>query len=298
MGQHSYNLLLYLLSIAVLVCLSACVTLESNRVVRSEDAKLLTSCSSNDFDPLLNKSFSFVIFGEIHGTDQAPRIVTSYICHLLKRKKSIQLFLERSVEEQASIDKYLFSKGSIGDKCALLEMSAWRALKQDGRSSVAMFELLDTVRLLKNAGAKIFVTAFSSGDDEQDAKLVRKTLNDKSTDFAVMLVGNVHASKSATSFSANEKYYPLNSYLQDLSPIALNMVAMGGTYWACVGKASCGPQQYPSYKGVQAVPHLSLEPIFADDLSFDGYFSAGQVTASAPAARSICGFGELARELN
>lgn len=100
-----------------------------------------------------------ILVGEIHGTNEMPAFVSGLLCSLLQSGKSVILSLEREVQEQESLNRFITSEGTEADRRALTSHYGWRSKGQDGRSSEAMLALLEDVRKLRKSGHRIGVAA-------------------------------------------------------------------------------------------------------------------------------------------
>lgn len=107
-----------------------------------------------------------VLVGETHGTSEIPRFTAGLVCSLLRAGKSVVLGVEHSGQQQESFNRYLRSAGSEADRQMLLQGQSWKTYA-DGRGSVAMLELVETLRKLRHGGQRVGVLAFSRNDNLQ-----------------------------------------------------------------------------------------------------------------------------------
>lgn len=113
------------------------------------------------------------VFGELHGTKEAPFLFLSAVCEGLRNsaEKTVYVGLEYPQVEADHLLRYINSAGSIQEKEQLLETDFWRRKTQDGRTSVAMFELIDSLRQLRKGTDRVEVFAIvpeaGSGRHEQ-----------------------------------------------------------------------------------------------------------------------------------
>jgi hypothetical protein len=98
-----------------------------------------------------------ILMGETHGTEQAPAFVAHLVCSLLAQNRPVILALERDESEQVATERFLSSAGSADDIGALLSQPEWNGSMQDGRSSQAVFNLLEQVRKWRDAGQRVEV---------------------------------------------------------------------------------------------------------------------------------------------
>jgi hypothetical protein len=221
-------------------------------------------------------------FGEMHGTAESPRFVVDAACHAARLGR-VQLGLEVPGAEQARIDAFLRSDGSPAARTALLAGPFWDV--RDGRSSEAMFDLVDRTRRLRASGATIDIVAFDGPARDRDAAMadvVAKTRDPEA--IFIGLSGNVH-SRRTKGTSWDPEYVALVAHLvaRGLPITTWNVSANGGSFWGCVSKGpddepTCG--EHPN-SGSETGDPWTLGP--ARDESHDGVYRVGPTTASPPA---------------
>ena len=181
-----------------------------------------------------------VILGELHGTRETPEFTGEYGCLLAQGVVEVILALEIPEREQQSISTYLSTLGSPADLSALTKGAFWNRsdLSQDGRSSQAMLQLIERVRVLRYAGKRISIAAIDGQRpglrrDGSMAQIVRDLLKSNPQTRVIALVGNVHALKNrGANFSRD--YESLGFLLSDLSPLTLNVMPKQGSAWVCI----------------------------------------------------------------
>lgn len=217
----------------------------------------------------------FLLVGEMHGTTEMPAIFTDLVCAARAAKRPIVVGLE--LRDQHALGRFI----DFGAR-DLLATSEWT--NPDGRTSTAMLELLEDLRVLKREGVVSGVVAFSAtragnsaGDWEERmaSALLRAAARDA---LVVALAGNLHACKARLP----EIPYPLMaSLLPPAATISLLAVDRGGEAWNCQS-GTCGPHKVSgsggttrgiAFGGSSAIP------------GYDGILSTGRyATASTPAA--------------
>ena len=105
-----------------------------------------------------------ILIGEAHGTVEIPQFTLGVVCSLLKAGKSVILGVEYTGEQQDALNRYLLSPGGAADRQDLLQGRNWKRYS-DGRGSVAMFELVDGMRRLRQQGQRVGVLAFQSNEN-------------------------------------------------------------------------------------------------------------------------------------
>lgn len=234
-----------------------------------------------------------IIVGEIHGTNESPRMVGDLVC-LASQKGQVRLGLEFSPEEQSALDTFLASSGTQTDREALFK-GKWLAPMQDGTHSIAMLALIDSVRLLRQAGADVGVVAFSNS--RQQTKERDEAMADNlSAAFArtpnaifVVLTGNIHAQRRPD--EPNGIVMAGKMIEKGISLVALDSHYGVGTTWACFNDplasiekgrnpVTCGPAVIG--EGQTKPPALILSS--NGNGAYDGWLDAGAATFSPPAA--------------
>lgn len=225
---------------------------------------------------------SITIFGELHGTNEAPKLVGDYAYKLALEKKEVVVALEIVDLEQVLIDAFLRSQGASKDIQALLNGAFWKRDMQDGRSSKAMLALLERIRELKSKGAKIRVMAvdqtIDGSRDEGMASLLRATHIKQPKAKIIALFGNFHSGKAkGTSWDSN--YEPVAYRLLDLQPLSIHVDSRGGDAWLC--NPDCGVMtRNPKVNDVRKLGYTSGESWMP---GYDGTYLFERSTASEPA---------------
>jgi len=122
-------------------------------------ASLDCGTSVAGLDPLLVPG-TIVMLGEIHGTVEIPAFVGDLACQALARGHRVLLGLEYPASEQADLEAYLTSDGGPAARRALLASALWQAACPDGRSSQAIFDLIERARALHQDEYPVDVFAF------------------------------------------------------------------------------------------------------------------------------------------
>ena len=269
------------------------------------------------WDAVAARKPQFVIFGEVHGTQQAPTFVGDVACALAARGERILVAIEHSSKENANLQ----SAWNLPDTQfpSALKRSGWSD-PNDGTSSEAMLNLLVRLHQLANRGRSIDMVAFNGARDEvqkrqfsnlpgqgpheaAQADNIRIATKAGSYDRVLVLVGNAHARKRPIERSGTS-YEPMAMWLgSPLNTVTLNMLTAGGTAWNCVLKPgvtrkpgvaitskdiACG--SYPS-QGLADLHRpmfikLGALPGFEKDPDYDGVFWLGKVSTSPPSTKA------------
>ena len=136
---------------------------------------------SSLFEPIAN--CSLVLFGEFHGTAEAPAFVAEALAASLD---PVALAIEWPRDLQPAVDAFL----ATGDRTRLLAEPHDFWSYRDGRSSAAMLALVDRARRLR-APVICFDGTFPSAED-RDAGMAALLIEARPTRLFV-LCGNLHA---------------------------------------------------------------------------------------------------------
>lgn len=227
-----------------------------------------------------------VILGEIHGTAEVPALVGDVVAAVLAAGGALTLALEIPSSHQAGLDRYLDSAGTAADRQALFGHRFWGF--RDGRSSVAMLELLDRVRGLRADGHALEVLAFDvadPGDPAREATLAGNlgaALRRPGRAPVLVLTGNLHARRAiGTPFDPTLELMAWR--LRELEPLSIDVRAPTGSAWVCA--PGCGVRQLGAGRAA-GTPALRL---FAapSATGYDGELTLARFTASLPASEVI-----------
>jgi hypothetical protein len=225
-------------------------------------------------------SEGLLVLGELHGTEECPRLAALTACGAATLGRTAWLGLELPRDEQGRVEAFL----ATGDEAALLAGPFWRRTYQDGRSSQAMLEMLRSVRQMREAGRDVRPFLFDvpaeadsgAGErDEQMATLIAEARARAPGDPMVLLVGNVHASRRlkiprSMVWHLVRRGVPLRT---------LDVATRGGTAWLCGTR--CGVDTVAG-KDLGPQPAVFESPE-ATRWGYDGGWYVGTLTASPPA---------------
>jgi len=232
---------------------------------------------------------SMVLLGEPHGTREIPRFAAE-LTGARARRGPVVLALEVPRGLSGSLNAYLASDGSPAARARALAEPFWRAPFQDGRRSVAMFELVEATRALRLAGASVDLLCFDldeagAGQEAREqamADAIVGTRQARPEASFVVLTGNLHASKREVPFVKGFRWMAMRIADAGLAFVSLDARYAEGSAWTCrdADASRCGPS-------FAASPHrptsgVHLEP--SSDGRYDGWFGLGAVAASPPAA--------------
>lgn len=224
-----------------------------------------------------------LLFGEMHGSNEAPALISELACSLSK-SQSLAVGLEISSADQPLIDAYLNSDGANSDQAKLMSSNFWQKGK-DGRSSSAMLHLIDDIRVIKDSGRDVHLFAF---DDQPNTDLERNTAiangirrfrSSHPGMKIIALMGNVHAMRDPMTTSEGP-LIPSGALLSDLKPVSILITYPRGTIWACM----------PDCKVHELTPRSQTNNSigFKEGSPLGGYnfsYQLKSISASPPAAK-------------
>jgi hypothetical protein len=225
-----------------------------------------------------------VMFGEGHGTKESPATFLRIVCAALKQGASVAVGLEMPVDLNEPLATYLQSTGDHAARSAFLRTDFWKQ-GQDGRASVAMADMIDGFRRLRQAGYPLAVFAMQGAgpdwhvrNDEKMAARIREAFNAGPTSLILTLTGNVHSMKTRPEWLPAEVPSPIPTYLKDLDPVTFDLSSTGGSAWNC--RNECGPHS----EAVRSGPAEFVVTASGMGGAYTGQINIGKTTASPPAA--------------
>lgn len=189
----------------------------------------------------------FLVVGEIHGTREMPEAFSNIVC-LAARRQAVVVALEFAAADQSLIDEFMQSSGDEAARNRLLSAQVWTSQWQDGRSSAAMFALLERLRQMVASGMVSRVRAIqptmadpADGPGAYEVAMAGEVTRAREGDApVVVLVGNAHAMDGPAPWRPG--YLPMAANLPQDVTLTVNMVANGGGSWNCTGQPiTCGP---------------------------------------------------------
>ncbi len=270
------------------------------------------------WDAVAARKTPYVIFGEYHGTEEAPAFVGNVVCALARRKQRVLVALEITSGEDPDLQAaWRRPAGAFAD-AAVATIVDWSADRGGGPMSSATLAMLDRLHRLKTRGAKIDVVAFNGvRDDAQRAKFadlgdvggheaaqaenIRLAAERGRYDKVIVLVGNYHARKKPI-VRGGITYEPMAMRLAPPAQVTSLDLAYGdGTAFSCqmregftpvagkpVTKADvdCRPRPLrgmPLPAGPARIA-LAETPWTREPALFDGYYWVGPIRAAGVAA--------------
>lgn len=235
------------------------------------------------FADLIVKPGATIVFGEIHGTNEIPAAFGAIACHAGEHAPLI-VGLEIMRDEQARIDRFLASDGGSTSRADLLAGVNWSF--RDGRSSVAMLELIDHLRTWH-----VPIVAFDVGEgefttNEREQAMTEPLLAARSAhpDAAmIILTGSLHARLAENDAQLDVQWMAMRLRRSVPRLMSFNASYGRGTAWVCMDD-SCGVHTVGAGDdpGPTRITRDS-EWNGAEEMIYQGHLHVGAVTASHPA---------------
>lgn len=256
----------------------------------------------------------FIVFGELHGTAEAPEFVSDLVCALAAKGERVLLAMEINSPHDPALQEAWASAPQ--DFRQALQSGGWER-RNDGVGSDAMLEMVVRAHSLKSQGAPISVVAFNGArDDAQRARFahfpgqgpheaaqaenIALAAEAGEFDRVIVLVGNLHAMRSEVS-TGGTTFEPMALKLEQYgSVIGLKMLQAPGTSWSCrlqpgfkfvAGEPlppdaiQCAEHPSGATGEFDREPFIALPDADSEEAvaGFDGFFWVGPITASPPA---------------
>lgn len=230
----------------------------------------------------------YFLFGELHGTTETPALFGDFVC-AAARTGPVVVGLELQKDEQPSLDRYLISDGSREAREEILRARHW-ASNKDGRGSVAMFALVERLRVLRASGLPIEVVAFvprvtdRSSQTPYEKAMAQQWLNSlvgKPKARFVGLVGNIHTLRAPRS-----SFEPAAMHMPQDAILTVGPAPMGGEAWVCQ-QDGCGPRSAGAARVKLSRGMMMPSADSEGPLRYDRWYSVGApMTASPPVSGS------------
>jgi hypothetical protein len=263
-------------------------------LVLSASQSAFASASDAGLDAVLSPKH-LVLFGEIHGTAEAPAVFSSAVCRALEQGHEVSVGLEFNRDQAEALRIYLASEGNKAVVEGLLHSPFWSRAMQDGRSSVAMLDMVEHLRQLQHRypTLSVFVlyeqidsAAAGATPDEIMANRVRLERVRRPQALMLVLVGNYHTrlrsegTETPAPPNARNAPKPMGGLLADLSPLSILLQPNGGSAWICTPE--CRIQTLATHQDLRTGSSTAYRVLDKDAL-YSAALSIGSTTASPPA---------------
>ncbi len=229
---------------------------------------------------LTRQGLHFVVIGDLHGTEELPAFFGQLVEETAAHRE-VAVVLEYPERLRRDLDRYLASPGDEAARKTLLATDFWTRW-HDGRSSKAMFALIEKLRILQVPVTACQPNGGDLGDYERVMGECWKQVGESSHRLVLIFVGNAHASY----MPVYNDVLPAAASLPRAETVSLDNFSSPGWSWDCLKVDKCG--EHPTHADA---PPKDRGLYFGEDLVpvemgvFDGAYSAGpHFTASPPAA--------------
>jgi hypothetical protein len=283
--------------------------------VVAQDTPQPVACTAPEgWAEVLARDPDFVVFGELHGTNEVPDFIARLLCAEAAKGRSLLLAVEHSSTQDTAWQQ-AWALPHQEFRLALPDIG-WRN-RDDGVASKAMLRLVLAAHALKESGAEIDIVAFNgTRDDAQRARFadlpsqgpheaaqaenIANSAARESYDRVIVLVGELHAEIAPLSIGGPD-FDPMAVRLRAYgSVLSLGMRHAGGETWSC--QLPPGTKLAPGQEVTSAMitcsasragpegasdrgPHITVGKLGDPTLErrFDGTFWVGPISASPPA---------------
>ncbi|MCH1926783.1 hypothetical protein L9G74_18035 [Shewanella sp. C32] len=221
------------------------------------------------------------LIGEYHGTKETPQAFYNLVCNVLEKapNKPLTVGFELTTVEgmaltdQASLDNWLAADDE------------WVA-PHDGRSSKAMYQLLQRMVQAKQTHPNLSIVLFNVPTGDRDTFMANNIISAYHGQKMLLLAGNFHTQLKQTdspdfaNAPAPMGSYIFNQYPQQTASIVISY--HGGTQWAWDFEEGKGV--YSVGKSQLTKPHQAriLNAAEAARTGYDMAWNIGEVNASYP----------------
>jgi len=240
---------------------------------------------------------SIFLFGETHGTEEAPDFVASFACYTAKKtQQSTIVLLELPIPKVLGDEMRDPIPTSEAKRLILSEGDFYWARAHDGRTSVAMMEAIEEILLLREQGLNVYIgTVFPdknikatyenlslnfADEDTHINRFFQETLQilsyRKAFKNVIVLTGKNH--------TRNHLYF-LDKLGFGNSSMGFLQQSGGGNAWNCPSnQPSCGTYPVSTYRRalIDSADHASLVMLDTSEDVYDGAFVFKTTTASPP----------------
>jgi len=230
-----------------------------------------------------------VIVGELHGTTEAPAAFSGLVCDAA-RLGPVTVALEFPETGGPAMHAFPPAPVEASPSATLLETPFWtRSLdRQDGRTSLAVLRMLQSVRLLKADGRDVTIRAFAPdhpptpGFDQNYGELdmaagLARAARDRPDARLLTLVGSFHAGKTRV---PGRSLLPAAAHLPPGEVVSIYLSRQGGQSWSCTDE--CRAMDIPAREDDVSERGIIMRSV--DGGLFDGVLALGPMTASPPAS--------------
>lgn len=196
-----------------------------------------------------------IVIGEMHGTREVPDLVAALV-EKYSAQGPLALALEMERTEHDALARYMASDGAAAAREELRRRPYWNIAdgSNDGRRSVDMLDLIESMRVLKAAGRDVAIAPYDippgtyrgSEDRERSmASYLHSIHRALPRGRMLVLTGNVHAMLQPRRLPGiGTTIQPMTYHLRGLQPYSIKISASTGEAWGCRSQHGCGPNPY------------------------------------------------------
>ena len=231
-----------------------------------------------------------IMFGEVHGTNEVPELVSAVTYELGKEGARILVALEMLDLLNGELADFVAGRTDVDE--FLSGKLFWNRprTQQDGRSSRAMLRLIQDIREYRSRGLLIDPRGIdsvlrSARDREMTMALnLRTVLANQPYDHIVVLTGRRHARRTARLFDIGPK--PMASHFHQGELYLIRVSFLGGSAWNCPRRGTCGIHDLPATSDARPLNRVNrLPPNDRKARAFDAEVVLPRATPSPPACR-------------
>ena len=242
-------------------------------------------------------SGSIFLFGERHGTEEAPGFVASFACYIAqKTQQSTIVLLELPMPGILADETRDPIPASEAKRLILSESNFYWTRAHDGRTSVAMMDAIEEILHLRQQGLNIFIgTIFPDNNIKSTYESLGLTFADEDTHMnrffqeTLQILGYRKEFKNVIvltgkNHTRNHLYFLDKLGFSD-SSMGFLQQSGGGSEWNCPSnQPSCGAYPASTYRRalIDAADHASFVMLDTSEDVYNGAFIFKTTTASPP----------------
>ncbi|MFT3712700.1 MAG: hypothetical protein QM817_34045 [Archangium sp.] len=235
------------------------------------------------------------------GANEPLAALDAFACEAAHRSLPITFALSIPLDEQPALNAYLSSNGDAAARTTLLARRFWLRDWQDGRSSLAVLDFLERIRVRRARGEAVTVLAIdiNQAGNPRYARAAAVLLRHREANggLTIAFLGSVMGSRRIGG-EWDAQLRPVGARVAGVLPgkvKSLDVAFSAGKHWTCrlgeKGALDCGTFRAvagPRQRVEAVTPHLFVR-LFPSGISpegFDGVYFVGTLTPSPPAVGS------------
>lgn len=244
-----------------------------------------------------------LVFGEVHGSQETPDFMKNVVCHAINTGRPTVFVIEFSPSNFAPVEQFLYSDAPNARE-DLLRHSYWMSGNQDGKRSIAMFNMIEDTKLYAQDFPHFKMAGYDqehddsisnrdlSSDQQTNARAIVMSNNlitlahDNPEAKIIVLTGNFHSGRYGQPRKADiNSSGNMISYLPRDLYWSFNMNAPRGTVWLWMSSVTPSIANIDPSFIVDGKPIKDRAITLFDDRSaryHDGAFFIQSKTASRP----------------